>query len=325
MTGVIYIVLVFFSLNHLTGEFTGNTHYTYVVAQDGSGDFESIQAAIDASKAFPKERVTIFVKKGRYSEKVTIPSWNPRLSLIGEDADSTIITWGDHFNGINRGRNSTFHTATLRIDANDVELVNFTIENSAGPVGQAVALHIEGDRVSVWRCKLIGDQDTLYVAGEGHRQYFKDCYIEGTTDFIFGEATAFFEGCEIKSKKDSYITAASTPEGAEYGMVFSDCILTAEDGVKKVYLGRPWREYARTVFIGSELGEHILPEGWHNWGKEEAEGTSYYAEFENTGPGAITEKRVNWSHQLTQAEAKRITKEQVFKDWKPVLLKEKEN
>lgn len=319
------LLLVMVTLIYLTGELRAESAgHTYVVAQDGSGDFRYIQEAIDASKAFPEERITIFIRNGRYSEKVVVPSWNPKLTLIGEHRDSTIITWDDHFTAIDRGRNSTFHTATLRIDADDVLLANITIENSAGRVGQAVALHVEGDRVSVENCNLLGNQDTLYVAGAGSRQYFKDCYIEGTTDFIFGEATAFFDSCEIRSKKNSYITAASTPKGEDYGLIFWSCKLTASEQTDSVYLGRPWRDYAKTVFIRSYLDEHILPEGWHNWGKETAEVNSFYAEGLNIGPGADLGKRVKWAFQLSDQQTIKFSLQQVFKEWEPFISSHQE-
>ncbi len=239
--------------------------YDYVVAQDGSGDFRTIQSAIDASKAFPYQRIKILIKNGVYHEKILIPSCNTMLSLIGESKDSTIITYGDYFTKLNRGRNSTFYTATVLVQANDFQAENLTIENSAGPVGQALALAVEADRCSFKNCKLLGNQDTLYVAGENARQYFSDCYIEGTTDFIFGEATVLFENCVIKSKADSYITAASTPQNVSFGFVFKNCTIQAGANVNKVFLGRPWRNYAKTVFINCKMGSFILPEGWDNW------------------------------------------------------------
>ncbi|MEX2603144.1 MAG: pectinesterase family protein, partial [Gracilimonas sp.] len=217
-------------------------------------------------------------------------------------------------------RNSTFHTYTLLVEGNDFHAENLTIENSAGRVGQAVALHVDADRASFENCSLLGNQDTLYVAGEGNRQYFKDCYIEGTTDFIFGGATVLFENCQIHSKKNSYITAASTPQGMEYGFVFDQCKLTAEAEVNEVYLGRPWRDHAKTVFLRSEMGEHILSEGWHNWDKKMAEQTVFYAEYGNSGPGYAPGKRVNWSHQLTEDQSNAYKPEVVFGDWKLDIL-----
>ncbi|PKP18619.1 MAG: pectate lyase [Bacteroidetes bacterium HGW-Bacteroidetes-23] len=277
-----------------------------VVSLNDSGDFKSIQEAIDYSKAFPYERITIFIKNGKYKEKIKIHEWNTNLTLIGESQENTIITFDDYFDKMGMGRNSTFYTYTLLVQADDGILKNLTIENSSGEVGQAVALSVTSNRVGIINCKILGNQDTLYATGTG-KQYYKNCYIEGTTDFIFGSATAYFENCQIHSKKDSYITAASTPKDTNYGYVFKDCKLTSDEKITKVYLGRPWRIYAKTVFINCELGKHILPEGWHNWSKPEAEKTTFYAEFNNKGEGANAKSRVNWSHQLSKRQAKKYT------------------
>jgi pectinesterase len=289
------------------------------VAQDGSGDFTTIQEAIDACKAFPDERVTVFIKNGTYHEKVLVPACNTKLSLIGESAEKTILTYDDYFDKIGRGRNSTFYTYTLKVEANDFHAENLTIANTAGPVGQAVALHVNGDRCSFTNCRLLGHQDTLYTEGETSRQYFFNCHIEGTTDFIFGEATVLFEQCTIHSLSDSYITAASTPKGKPFGYVFQACKLTAADGVGKVYLGRPWRDYAKVVFMNCELGAHILPEGWANWGGTSRDQTAFYAEYQNSGEGAKPKQRIPWSHQLTQEQALDYTLGNILA---PVLLDE---
>ncbi len=289
----------------------------YVVDQNGNGDFISIQKAVDASKSFPPERITIYIKNGVYKEKVKVHAWNTRMSFIGESKDSTIIRWDDYFDSINRGRNSTFHTYTMLVEGNDFHGKNLTIENTAGEVGQAVALHVDADRVSFENCSLSGNQDTIYVAGEGARVYFNNCYVEGTTDFIFGGATAWFEDCRIHSKKNSYITAASTPENQQYGLIISNSVFTGDKEIDEVYLGRPWRNYAKTIIMNSKLGSHIIPEGWHNWGKIEAEKSTYYAEYKNTGPGFTPLQRVDWSYQLSREEASRYTPEQVFRGWDP--------
>lgn len=281
--------------------------HNIVVSLDGSEDYTSIQEAINASKSFPYQRVTIFIKDGIYDEKIKVHEWNTNLSLIGESKEKTIITYDDYFGKMNLGINSTFYTYTLLVEANDFYASNLTIQNTSGEVGQAVALSVFSDKVVIENCNILGNQDTLYVSGDGNRQYFKDCYIEGTTDFIFGKATALFENCIIHSKKNSYITAAATPEGAEFGFVFKNCQLTAKEGVHEVYLGRPWRIYAKTVFINCEMGDHIKPEGWHNWSKPEAEKTAYYAEYQSTGAGSNSEKRVSWSHQLKKCQAKKYT------------------
>ncbi|MBN1414435.1 MAG: pectin esterase [Bacteroidales bacterium] len=311
------IAILIISLIVMTFQSFAADPYIMVVAQDGSGDFTSIQAAIDACKSFPDKRITIFIKNGTYHEKVRVPAWNNKLSLIGESAEYTIITYGDYFHKINRGRNSTFFTYTLLVEGNDFYAENLCIENTAGPVGQAVALHVEGDRCVFRNCRLLGHQDTLYAAGEHTRQYYDSCYIEGTTDFIFGAATAFFNHCIIHSKSNSFITAASTPEGKSYGFVFFSSRLTASPGINSVYLGRPWRDYARVTFLRCEMGGHILPCGWDNWSTPSREKTSYFAEYRNTGAGAGISDRVKWCHQLTKKEASRYTPQHIFKSCVP--------
>lgn len=286
--------------------------FNIVVAQDGSGDYTSIQEAIDNTKSFPYQRITIFIKNGTYYEKIKVHEWNSNLSLIGENKEKTIITYDDYFNKMNLGRNSTFYTYTLLVEGDDFKASNLTIQNTAGELGQAVALSVFSNRAVISNCNLLGNQDTLYVSGEGKRQYFKDCYIEGTTDFIFGKATVLFENCTIHSKKKSYITAASTPEGVKYGFVFVNCKLTADENITDVYLGRPWRIYAKTVFINCEMGKHIKPEGWHNWSKPEAEQTSFYAEYNCSGIGFQPKERVSWSHQLKKSQAKKYTIHQIL-------------
>lgn len=302
-----------------------DTRKHLVVAQDGSGDYRSIQEAVNAVRDFTYFRVTIFIRKGVYHEKLCIPSWKCSITLEGEDRDSTIITnsdyWGKPYPGRDasgRDKFGTFTSYTVLIAGDDIVAENLTIENGAGPVGQAVALHVEGDRCMFRNCRLLGNQDTLYAGRADSRQYYRDCYIAGTTDFIFGAATVWFEGCTIHSKRDSYITAASTTDRQSYGFVFSHCILTADTSAKKVYLGRPWRPYAATVFIYCTLGAHILPQGWHNWDNAENEKTARYAEYENTGDGADSRQRVTWSKQLNAEEARNITFRKVFGNWDPL-------
>lgn len=288
-----------------------DTDYYKVVAQDGSGDYTSIQEAINSSKAFPYQRVIIKIKNGIYREKVKIHAWNPHISLIGEDREKTIITYGDHFKKVGLGRNSTFHTATLLVEGSNFYATNLTIQNTAGDVGQAIALSVNADKVMIENCSIKGNQDTLYTAGDGFRQYYKNCYVEGTTDFIFGSATALFVDCTIHSKADSYITAASTPKTSPFGYVFMDCSLTAEEHISKVYLGRPWRKYAKTVFIESFMDDHILPEGWSIWAGE-ADNHAFYAEYNCTGEGFKPKKRASWSHQLTKSDAEKYTIENIL-------------
>ncbi|MFC7139345.1 pectinesterase family protein [Halosimplex aquaticum] len=286
----------------------------YVVAADGSGDYERLQAAIDDAKSFPPDRVSIFVADGVYDEKVKVHAWNTRVDLVGESVENTIVTYDDHFDEIDRGRNSTFFTYTLKVSGNDFTARDLTVRNTAGAdVGQAVALHVEADRAAFENCRFLGAQDTVYAAGEGSRQYFDDCYVEGTTDFVFGAATAVFEDCEVHSKADSYVTAASTPQREPFGYVLDGCTLTADPDVSEVYLGRPWRDHAHVAVLRSELGDHIHPAGWHNWSRPEAEETATYVEYDNSGPGAVeADERVSWSEELTPSEAERYARENVL-------------
>ncbi len=200
------------------------------------------------------------------------------------------------------------------VEGDDFSALNLTIKNTSGERGQAIALSVVANRVKISNCNLLGNQDTLYLSGKDAKQYFKDCYIEGTTDFIFGGATALFENCIIHSIKSSYITAASTPEGTAFGFVFKNCKLTANPEAKDVYLGRPWRIYAKTAFINCEMGKQIKAEGWENWSKPEAEKNAFYAEHNCTGEGFQPSKRVSWSHQLSKKEAGQYTIENILKD-----------
>jgi len=294
--------------------------YEMTVAADGSGDYKTIQQAIDACKSFPDRRITIFVKNGVYQEKVVIPDCNPLLSIIGESSEKTIISYNDFFNKLNRGRNSTFYTYTMLVEAYDFYAENLTIENTAGSVGQALALSVEGDRCVFRNCRIIGNQDALYTDGLNSRQYFNNCYIEGTTDFIFGCATVLFDSCTICSKSNSFITAASTPQGKNFGYVFRNCKLTAKGGAEKVYLGRPWRDYAKVVFLNCEMGKHILPAGWSNWSGTARDKTAWYGEYGNTGPGSDISQRVPWSHKLTSAEAAKFTIDNILAPQLPVEM-----
>ena len=291
---------------------------TIVVSRDGTGNFRTLQEAIESARAFMDYTVTIYVKNGVYKEKVIVPSWVENIDIIGEDRDKTIITYDDHANINKMG---TFRTYTVKVEGSDITFKNLTIENNAAQLGQAVALHTEGDRLKFINCRILGNQDTIYTGAKFTRLYFKDCYIDGTTDFIFGPSTALFEDCIIHSKRNSYVTAASTPKEAKYGYVFKHCKLTAEPGVDKVYLGRPWRPYAYTLFIECEWGKHIVLAGWHNWGKQSNEETARYMEYKNTGEGANASERVAWSKQLTKKEAEAVTVDAIFRtqsDWDPI-------
>ncbi len=287
---------------------------TLVVARDGTGQFRTVDEAIEVCRAFMDYHKVIFVKRGIYKEKLIIPQWLQNIEICGEDRDNTIITYDDHANiktAERPGGIGTFRTYTLRIDGNDITLKNITIENNAAKLGQAVALHTQGDRLTFVNCRFLGNQDTVYTGMGGTRLYFDGCYIEGTTDFIFGPSTAWFERCTIHCKSDSYITAASTPRDEAFGYIFNECTVTAVANVSKLFLGRPWRDYGYTLFMHCELPAQIRPEGWHHWEKQR-EQTARYMEYENRGAGAATANRVAWSRQLTKKEAKDITPARVF-------------
>ena len=302
----------------VSGTWAQERRDTLVVSRDGTGDFRTLQEAVESARAFMDYTVTIYVKNGVYKEKVIVPSWVENIDIIGEDRDKTIITYDDHANINKMG---TFRTYTVKVEGSDITFKNLTIENNAAQLGQAVALHTEGGRLKFINCRILGNQDTIYTGAKFTRLYFKDCYIDGTTDFIFGPSTALFENCMIHSKRNSYVTAASTPKEAKYGYIFKHCKLTAEPGVDKVYLGRPWRPYAYTLFIECELGKHIVPAGWHNWGKQSNEETARYMEYKNTGEGANVSERVAWSKQLTKKEAEAVTVDAIFgtqSNWNPI-------
>ena len=275
------------------------------VAADGSGDFKTITEALEAIRAYMDYRVTVNIKNGEYHEKLVIPSWLENVDFIGEDPEKTIITYNDYAKLDNMG---TFRTYTVRVDGCDLIFKNLTFRNNSGRVGQAVALHTEGDNLKFENCRFLGDQDTLFLAGHDSDLEFDNCYIEGTTDFIFGPATAWFDNCQIHSKADSYITAASTPKDVEVGFVFRNCNLTAAPDVKKVYLGRPWRPYAYTAFIDCEMGGHITPAGWDNWRNPENEKTARYFESGSKGAGADLSKRVTWAKKISAKDAEKLKK-----------------
>jgi len=295
---------------------------TFVVAKDGSGNFLTVQAAIYATPDYRKRRTVIYIKNGIYNEKIILPESKQMVTLVGESADKTIIAYGDwaQKKSILGEEIGTSGSASFFVYGRDFYAQNITFQNTAGPVGQAVAVHVSSDRCVFNNCRFLGFQDTLFTYAENSRQYYKNCYIEGTTDFIFGWSTAVFDGCTIHCLRESYITAASTQQTTKYGYLFVNCKITADSTVKKMYLGRPWRNYAKVVFRECEMGAFIRSEGWHNWKKTEAEKTTFYAEYKNTGPGADTSQRVKWSHILTDKQAKEWTVEKVLSGddgWNP--------
>lgn len=285
-----------------------------VVAPDGSGQYQSVQEAIFAAPqtTTSKRHWVIYLKPGTYRELIYVQREKRFVHLVGDDAEKTVITYNLHANltGPDGKPIGTFRTPTAYVDADDFTVENITLENSAGPVGQALSVRIDGDRVVFRNCRFLGWQDTI-LSNRG-RHYYEGCTVSGHVDFIFGGATAFFERCQIVCRGNGYITATSTPATEPFGFVFSNCRITAASPEVKTHLGRPWRPYASTVFLNTEMSEAVRPEGWNNWNQPDREKTSRYAEFNSTGPGANPRARVAWARQLTAAEARAITAEKVL-------------
>lgn len=297
----------------LNNEISTVNAYDFVVAKDGTGDFTNLTDLINNLPNFRKKETKVYIKNGIYKEKLVLPTSKTNITFVGESKDSTIITYDDYAKKLNDFGEEigTTGSTSFFILADHFKAKNLTFENSAGPIGQAVAVRVDGDQTVFENCKFLGNQDTLYLHGNESRQYYKNCYIEGTVDYIFGWSAALFEDCQIHSKSSGYVTAASTGKGAEYGMVFKNCNFTADAKKHTVYLGRPWRNYAQTVLINCHLENHIKPEGWHNWNKPEAEKTTFYAEYNSTGEGASGE-RVKWAKKISKKQVNNYNKTQII-------------
>ncbi len=289
-----------------------------VVAKDGSGDYTTVQAALDAVVPGNNKPVSIFIKKGLYKEVIIVDARKNFITLTGEDEANTILSFDNHA-GTRLPNGDTLNTwtcASFFVYGNDFHAENLTFENKAGfTAGQAVALRVEGSRVSFKNCRIVGFQDVLFLSGSGVKHYFENCYIEGTTDFIFGAATAVFQNCHIHSKKNSHVTAASTNSIIPFGFVFFDCKLTADSNINKVSLGRPWTPTASVTYINCWMGKHIISEGWNNWKNPANETTARYAEYNSTGPGANAASRVSWSKQISDEEVKRFSLKNILGEW----------
>ena len=294
--------------------------YDFVVAADGSGNFKTVQEAINAVPDFRKKWTTIFIKNGTYKEKIVMAESKQMVSFIGESIDKTIITYDDYSQKKNvfGEEKGTSGSSGFYIYGKTVSFKNITFQNTAGPVGQAVAVFVAGDKIKFQNCRFLGFQDTLYTYGYDSRQYYNHCYIEGTVDFIFGSSTAVFDSCTVFGKRGGYYTAASTPQNKKFGYVFRHCVVTGDAPAGSFYLGRPWRPYAKTVFMYCDLGKQVVKEGWNNWGKTDNEKTVYYAEYKNKGEGSLVSSRVPWAHQLTNEEAAEYNLKNIFVDWDPL-------
>jgi pectinesterase len=307
---------------------------TIVVADDGSGDFKTVQEAVNASPDDSADRTIIHIKPGTYYGQIIVPKTKANLTFEGEDAQTTKITWDRNVQEPIPEGADKFNPG-IQIKATDFHADQLTIENTSGDHGQALALRIDADRATITNCRIIAWQDTLMI--NNGRDYFKDCYIAGRVDFIYGPATGWFENCEIHSRNGGHVTAASTPQDHPFGFVFNHCKLTGDANpwqppttgplstrpvkvTPKADLGRPWRPYGSVTFLNCEMGDHITPKGWNNWGKVENEKTARYAEYNTTGDGANPDSRVKWSKQLDKDAAEKITIEAVLggdDGWKP--------
>lgn len=252
-----------------------------------------------AVNALPRDGsyTVIRLAPGTYREKIHVPKDTPPFKLLGESADTTRIVWDDSAETPDsKGKPiGTFRSPSVIIDSDDFAAENITFENDHGPGIQAVALSIGGDRGVFRNCRFLGWQDTLLLRRKRH--YFDHCLIAGSVDFIFGDATAFFDHCTIDCREAGYITAASTPQESKFGFIFSHCTITASGGEPFV-LGRPWRPHASVHFLNCDLPAELRPEGWDNWRNPKNEATARYGEWRNSGAGASPGKRVPWSRQL---------------------------
>ncbi|MCC4585540.1 pectinesterase family protein [Xanthomonas sp. NCPPB 1067] len=290
----------------------------YTVAKQGNAGYRTVQAAIDAAVQGGK-RAQIKVGAGVYQELIVVPANAPALKLTGAGATQTVITYDNYASRINPATGKEYGTSgssSVIIAGNDFTAEQLSLGNHAGPVGQAVAVRVDGDRAAFRNVRFLGYQDTLYLRG-AKLSYFLDCYVEGTVDFVFGAGTALFENVQLHSLGDGYLTAASTPQEAARGFVFRNARVTAASGVSRVHLGRPWRPYASVSFISSQLGKHIVPEGWNNWGNAANEATARYSEYQSSGAGANPSRRVKWSRQLTAAQAAALDRATILGNWKP--------
>ena len=314
--------------------------YDKVVAKDGTGDYTTVQAAIDAAPTGRTANYTIYIKNGKYKEVVTVPSNKPFIQLIGESVTNVIITF-DNYSGKaipGGGTYGTSTSATFFVNASDFSAIDITFENTTGDAPQALAINVNGDRAAFKNCRFLGGQDTVLANGDNKRQYFLNCYIDGVVDFIFGSALAVFDSCIIYPKQriaggDSYITAANTQQASPYGYVFRNCKIISNGGTSRYVLGRPWQNDAGTadaskarnkvVFLNTAMGYVVKPEGWSTW--DAGTNTSYitYAEYKSlnmTGGILNISSRVPWSQQLTDPQAAAYTNATLFGAWDPCAV-----
>ncbi|KAA9333003.1 pectin esterase [Hymenobacter busanensis] len=294
------------------------------VAQDGSGTYRTVQAALNAVPFNNTTPITIFIKKGTYKEKLNLAKKQNFVKLVGEDLENTVLVYDDYNGRVTADGTEplgTSEASSFRVFGNNFSAENITFQNSAGLAGQAPAMWVYGDKAQFRRCRFLGFRDTLYPYGYGSRQYYKDCYIEGTTDFILGSATAWFEDCTLYCKpKGTCMLAPSTPDTVSYGFVFQRCKIVGDAPQESYFLARPWKPFAKTVFLNCEMSNVIKPKGWDHWGKEDNKQDAFFAEFKTKGDGAAPKKRALWSKQLNAKQAALYTPAAAFRGWDPTQV-----
>jgi pectinesterase len=316
MKAILFLVCSFFSGAALAQS------KLLLVAQDGSGAYRSVQAALNAVPKGNTTPLTIFVRKGTYKEKLNLAKKQDFVHLVGEDANATILTYDD-YKGKQTAAGYTLGTseaATFRVFAANFSAENLTFQNPATG-GQAPAMWVYGDRVQFKNCRFLGTRDVLYPYGYGSRQLYQNCYIEGTTDAILGSATALFEDCTVVCKPGGTCLAApSTPDSVRYGFVFQRCKINGEAQPGSYYLARPWKPFAKMVLLNCELGPVVRDRGWDHWSKESNKQDAFFAEYKSTGVGAVPKARAPWSRQLSPEQAAFYTREKVLRGWVPTTF-----
>ncbi len=339
MKKIYFFLLLVFASTKISAQ------YSLTVAQDGSGNYTTVQAAINAAPTGQTVAYTIYIKNGKYKEQITVPSNKPFIQLIGQSV-ADVVLYFDSYAGApvtGGGTVGTQNSASFTINASDFAATNITFANTfnydsvsaAGITGlQAVAVTINADRSAFKNCRFLGNQDTLYTKGSGAvRHYFKNCYIDGIIDFIFGSSIDLFDSCVVYPKSrlaggNSYITAANTPPGQSYGYVFRDCRVLSNSGNTMYYLGRPWQNSTgssplannKVVFLASRLPYTVRSDGWSTWDAGTNTSLIYNGEYKSRNlDGSLTNvaSRVTWSYQLSQADSATYTFANLFGTWDP--------
>jgi pectinesterase len=287
---------------------------------DNTSSFATVQYAMDhAPQPGPGGRLYIHIAHGNYAERVMVTENRPRTTLLGDPSDPSQVVITAAQNALSAG--GTYFSATVHVQAPEFEADGITFANTAGNTGQAVAIAVRSDKAIFKHCRFLGDQDTLFA--DFGRQYYTESYITGGVDFIFGNAAAVLDHVEIHEQRAAYVTAQSrTSADQSTGYVITHSKVTAENlNGRNFYLGRPWRPFARVIVMNTSLPAELSPQGWSPWRAGETPTQTFYAEYNNNGPGALTTVRVPWSHQLSAREAQQFTPANFLRGsdhWNPI-------